>query len=187
MGLTVPEMKHIVDVWRKKNKKVVSMWHDVNKLAIVAIKSGKKVYYRKGIYFECKHGNLLINLPSGRKLAYANARLGRSKFDSDIILFDGVDQTRGTFREQDTYGGKLTENIVQAIARDLLAYSMLNVDKAGYKIVMHVHDELVSELDEQTQDEDLNNMCAIMGQGPAWAKGLPLNADGYLSKYYKKD
>ena len=87
----------------------------------------------------------------------------------------------------DTYGGKLTENVVQAIARDLLAYSIQLLNGKGYKVVMHVHDEVICEIPFQNSEENLTKICRIMSVTPPWASGLPLRADGYLSPFYKKD
>ncbi len=99
----------------------------------------------------------------------------------------GVERKTKKWTWIDTYGGKLTENIVQAISRDLLVYSMQNLEKAGFSIVMHVHDEAVAECFDQVADKSLKRMCDIMGRAPKWAKDLPLNAEGFVSKFYKKE
>jgi DNA polymerase len=98
-----------------------------------------------------------------------------------------MDQVKKIWTRVDTYGGKLVENIVQAIARDILADSLKKLDKAGYDIVMHVHDEAVAEIPKFEAEKNLEQMCAIMGEPISWAEGLPLGADGYITDYYKKD
>ena len=141
----------------------------------------------KGIKFNYDGYVLTLELPSGRQLFYQSPVIGKNRFDKKTLLYMGMDQVKKTWGRVETYGGKLVENIVQAIARDILADSMLRLDAAGYKIVMHVHDEVVAEISDQGDQESLDRMCAIMGAPINWAEGLPLGADGYLTKYYKKD
>ena len=102
-------------------------------------------------------------------------------------MYKGINQETKQWSDLDTYGGKLTENIVQATARDLLAISMLKLSKQGYPIVMHVHDECIAEVPAEQAAAKLSEMCEIMGQEVSWAKGLPLRADGYYTPFYKKD
>jgi DNA polymerase len=130
---------------------------------------------------------MTIELPSGRKLFYQQPIIGKNRFDKPSLMYMGMDQVKKTWGRVETYGGKLVENIVQAIARDILADSMLRLDKEGLELVMHVHDEVVAEVPEVNAEALLNKMYAIMGAEISWAKGLPLSADGYLTKYYKKD
>lgn len=187
MGLTEEELKPLVDTWRSSNPKIVQFWYDTENKVKEAIANRSTVQinpYIKAIY---KSGILFIELPSGRRLAYPKPRL----IDHDIfegmkkIVFEGMNSTSRQWGWIDTYGGKLVENIVQATARDCLAYSMLQLDKAGYEIVMHVHDEVVIEIDKSR--DGLKNVTDIMGQEIPWAKGLPLRADGYECDYYQKD
>lgn len=105
----------------------------------------------------------------------------------DKLTYMGMDQTKKIWRRLDTYGGKLVENIVQAIARDILAESLIKIDSKGFEIVMHIHDEAVVDLPKNGADEKLEEMCSIMSEPIAWAEGLPLAADGYLTEFYKKD
>lgn len=125
---------------------------------------------------------MFIELPSVRRLAYVKPRLGENRFGGTSILYEGTSTGRkwGTL---ETYGGKLTENIVQAIARDLLVYGMHRVSEAGHRIVMHVHDEIVVETTTAAVDE----ICDLMTTAPDWAAGLPLAADGYECEFYRKD
>lgn len=186
MGLTEDELQPLVDTWRNANPAIVRLWYDVGNAAIRAVETGLPTrILQGGITFEVSRGLLFVHLPSGRKLSYARPRVGLNKFGSKALQYDGMSQTTKTWGTQDTYGGKLVENIVQAIARDCLAYAMLNLRSAGYNIVMHIHDEAVSEV---PADRDyLDDVCSIMSQPIPWAKGLPLRADGYVTPYYKKD
>lgn len=186
MGLTEDELQPLVDTWRNANPAIVRLWYDVGNAAIRAVETGLPTrILQGGITFEVSRGLLFVHLPSGRKLSYARPRVGLNKFGSKALQYDGMSQTTKTWGVQDTYGGKLTENIVQAIARDCLAYAMLNLRSAGYNIVMHIHDEAVSEV--PAEGDYLDDVCSIMSQPIPWAKGLPLRADGYVTPYYKKD
>ena len=125
---------------------------------------------------------MFIRLPSGRRLAYVKPKLGENRFGGTSITHEGITTGR-KWGQLETYGGKLTENIVQAVARDLLTYAMHQVDRAGHRIVMHVHDEIVVETATATVDE----ICELMATAPDWAEGLPLAADGYACDFYQKD
>ena len=190
MGLSNIEMQSIVDKWRESNPEVVALWKDIEKNAILAVKTKKeRISKYRGIRFNYDSTVLTITLPSGRSLFYQKPVIGQNKWGGACLYYWGMDQIKKTWTRVDTYGGKLVENIVQAIARDILADSMKRLDKAGYPITMHVHDEAVSEIKDYGKDSqvDLDRMCDIMSQPISWAKGLPLAADGYLTKYYKKD
>lgn len=189
MGLSDEEMSKIVRLWRKKNPAIVSLWDAVDEAARQAIKSKKPVILTKfrNLKFEYNGEVLTIELPSGRKLFYQSATLSINRFGKEAVKYKGVDQLTKKWWWVDSYGGKFVENIVQAIARDLLAYSMQELDNAGFELVMHVHDEAVAEVDETKADEKLEQMCDIMGTEVPWALGLPLKADGYTTKFYKKD
>lgn len=175
--------------WRTASPAIVQLWKDLEEAAKRALKNKDKVFKCKCLSLKYDGSVLMIKLPSGRCLFYQSPKFGVNRFGKDAIKYKGMNQTTGKWGYQDTYGGKLTENVVQAIARDLLAFSMQNLDKAGYNIVMHVHDEAACEIDLNygPPEESLANMCQIMAIGPEWAKGLPLNADGYITPYYKKD
>lgn len=183
MGLEEHELQGLVDAWRKANKNIVQFWYACNTAAIEAIE-GKTTVKTHNLVFQCTRGILYITLPSGRKLAYVKPRIIEGKFGQDSIEFDGLNSV-GKWGPVETYGGKLAENIVQATARDCLAYSMLNVDAAGYDIVMHVHDELVT--DTPYGFGSLAEVEEIMAQPIPWAPGLPLNADGFETEFYMKD
>ncbi|MCL4483451.1 MAG: DNA polymerase [Bacteroidetes bacterium] len=185
MGLQEEELQGLVDAWRAANPSIVRLWKTVDNAAKEAVENRALVAINHGIKFDCRAEVLFIELPSGRKLSYIHPRLGKNRFDSASLIYEGMNQTTKQWCDQETYGGKLVENIVQAIARDCLAYAMLNLDKAGYNIVMHVHDEAIIEIEEEKAN--LEDVCKIMGQPIPWAKGLLLRADGYSTNYYKKD
>lgn len=183
MGIPEEELQDLVDKWRNANKQIVQFWYDTQAKAIKALETGKLVKGPKGLKFYKKDMFLFVELPSGRRLSYANARLEEGKFGSKIV-YEGQG-SKVYFEKQDTYGGKLVENIVQATARDLLGEALVRLDASRYKIVFHVHDEVVAEVPEDGQNiEEMNRLMSIT---PVWAKGLPLSAEGYETKYYKKD
>jgi DNA polymerase len=188
MGLSDSEMSNIVKAWRAKSPSIVNFWDTVNKAATRAV-SDKGEYYwvSKNISFYCDDYALQIKLPSGRSLFYVGAKIGKSRFGQPCVQYKNIDQKTMSWVTTDTYGGKLTENIVQAIARDLLAYSMQQLAEQQYEIVMHIHDEAVMEVDKDTGAASLKHIEYIMGLSPDWAKSLPLRADGYLTDFYKKD
>lgn len=183
MGLEKSELQGLVDAWRAANPKIVQFWYACDRAAIEAVKD-KTTVRTHGITFQCTRGILYITLPSGRKLAYVRPRLEPNRFGKDSIVFDGLN-TVGKWGKVETYGGKLVENIVQATARDLLAVSMIRIQDAGYDIVMHVHDEVVT--DTPIGFGSLAEVEEIMSQPVEWAEGLPLGADGFETFYYMKD
>lgn len=188
MGLSEIEMTTIVKKWRKANPAIVKFWRNVEECAIQAVRTKKKVYSQfKNLIFECNEEVLTLQLPSGRKLFYQSPSIIKNRFGSESLRYKGMDQVTKQWTYVETYGSKLTENIVQAVARDLLSYSMLAIDKKGFEIVMHVHDEVVCEVLENNAKEELDRLCEIMEQEVPWAPGLPLGADGYTTKFYKKD
>lgn len=184
MGLVEDELPSLVEAWRGANRAIVRLWGEVNAAAIRAIKNREMVVIRSGVRFYYTLGALYVELPSGRRLVYQQARLGTNRFGGESITYCGMDQQTRQWGAQETYGGKLVENIVQAIARDCLGEAMVRLDNAGYSIVMHVHDEVVVEA---RQGNTLEKACRIMGEPLNWAPGLLLRADGYETPYYKKD
>lgn len=184
MGLQEDELQEIVTKWRSASRNIVKFWYDVERGVKQAIQHRISVPFRYGMAFTYEAGMLFIRLPSGRRIAYAKPKLV-TKDGKESITFLGVNQTSKAWCRQETYGGKLVENIVQATARDCLAESMLRLDTAGYKILMHVHDEVIIEAEKGRSD--LNEVIRIMSQNELWNRGLPLNADGYKTDYYRKD
>lgn len=185
MGLEEEELQDLVNAWRNANPAIVRLWGEVGRAAMKAVEAGGAFIIRHGIKFIKRGAFLCIDLPSGRSLYYARPRIADNQFGSKALKYEGMNQTTKQWGVQDTYGGKLVENIVQAIARDCLALTMRRLEKAGYRIVMHVHDEVILETENETGS--LEEACNIMGKPIKWAPGLPLRADGYETTYYKKD
>ena len=182
MGLTEEELPPLVAAWRKANPHITQFWWDVDAAAIKAVTEKQKTKVGK-IIFEYKSGILFITLPSGRKLSYVKPRMAVNRFGRDGLTYEGISENKKWSRIE-TYGPKLVENIVQGTARDLLAEAMLRVEKKGYPIVMHCHDEIIAEVPEGSGSVD--EMCEIMAIQPKWAEGLPLRADGYSCSFYQK-
>jgi len=185
-GLTEEELPALVDSWRNANRKIVKLWHDTQNAAMKAVADKTTVKGKHGVQFIYQPGILFVQLPSGRRLSYLRAHLTDGDFGKKIA-YDGVNQDTKGWQSLDTYGGKLVENITQAIARDCLAEAMLALDAAGYKIVMHVHDEVVIECEKEAAAQALRDCAETMGRELSWAKGLPLRADAYETEYYRKD
>lgn len=196
MGLSEAEMKIIVKRWRIANPKIVALWSDLESCAISAITHKKKVVsIHKGLAFECNDDFMTIKLPSGRRLFYYKPELKKQtvryegkEWDKVEISYMGVDSTTKQWTRLKTYGGKITENVVQAIARDLLADAMQRLDAADYEIIMLVHDEIVCEIaDDEKAKEVLEHICELMGESLDIYSGVPFPADGYVTPYYKKE
>ena len=184
LQLGLPEHEPIVDAWRAANPNIVQLWANVEQAALDAITTLQAVRQRN-FGFTAESGILFITLPSGRRLAYVKPQLGKSRWGGTSITYSGVTTGRKWGRLE-TYGGKLVENIVQAVARDLLVHAMTLVAQAGHKIVMHVHDEIVIDEPEDS-DFIIADACQLMTTPPDWAAGLPLEADGCECDYYRKD
>jgi dna-directed dna polymerase i len=185
MGLTKVEMEEIINSWRKASPHIKQLWYDVGGRAFEAVQERGSEILHHGVMFSYRSGVLFIRLPSGRRLAYARPRIEADDEGRDGITYADVKEKEGALIRLRTYGGKLVENIVQAIARDCLAVAMTRLEAAGYQIVMHIHDEVVIECPADACD--LTDVCRIMGRPIDWAPGLILTADGYVTDYYKKD
>lgn len=183
MGLLEEELPSLVRQWREANPHIIRLWAQVENAAMMAVKEKTRVRLGR-LAFQYQSGMLFIALPSGRKLCYVKPRIQTNRFGGDGLTYEGVGESKKWTRIE-TFGGKLTENIVQATARDLLAESMLRLRDAGLEIVMHVHDEAVLEV--PIGHSGVDEVCALMAEAPAWADGLPLRADGYECEFYKKD
>ena len=179
------ELPGLVKTWRAANTKITQFWWDCDAAAKKAIIERTTVSMQYGIKFIYKPGVLLIQLPSGRKLAYIRPGIADGKFGKPVITYEGMEQTSKQWVTLETYGPKIVENIVQAVARDCLGEAMIKVDAAGYKIAFHVHDELV--IDAPKGFGSINEVNAIFGEPIAWAPGLLLKAEGYCCHYYQKD
>lgn len=188
MGLDEYDMECIVKKWRLSSPRICRMWQEVEEAAKAAIThKGNTVTYKHGLEFYTRSGLLFIRLPSGRPIAYVKPQLKAeaAKGGKESITYMGTSQTGGGWTRLYTWGGKLVENIVQATARDCLAAAMLRLEAAGYRIVMHVHDEVICEMEDGKGS--LEEAAAIMGEPIEWAPGLLLRADGYETRYYRKD
>lgn len=187
MGLSEQEMQTIVEKWRRANPAIVSLWSDLENCAMRAIQTRKKVISKNwGLEFDCDEMAMTIKLPSGRKLFYRKPSFTENKWGKKSIRYQGMDQITKQWTYVDTYGGKLTENCVQAIARDLLAEAMQNLNNNGFEIVAHVHDEVICEMPLTDSEYRLNEMKRLMCVAPKWAPGFPLRASGENSLYYTK-
>lgn len=191
MGLSDAEMMSLVRKWRAANPKIVEMWKEIENAAMTAIVTRKpQLATPQDLAFRFNPSDrcLYMKLPSGRELCYQNARIGVNDKGKEGLLYDGVNQMTRQWGATSTFGGKLTENAVQAIARDLLADLMYRLTKKGYRIVAHIHDEVIVEVPKLDADSCLANIIGYMRTAPAWCKNLlPLNADGYVTPYYMKD
>ena len=188
MGLTTREEDEIVTQWREANSRIVDLWHALEDAATGVLAYGGSApvagKLRLERYAAEGQEGLTVSLPSGRLLVYPHMAQGVNRFGKPSLSYMGVNQETRKYERLETYGGKLTENIVQAIARDCLAVAMLRAQAAGIRIVFHVHDELVCEVD---RPEALEHLKAIFAQPITWAPGLPLSGAGYLTSYYIKD
>ena len=177
------ELKGLVQSWRTANPHIVNYWYEIDGAVKAAVKERKMtkigmvtVYYQSGM--------LKIALPSGRVLSYVRPRMTVNRFGSESVSYEGIGTNRKWTRIE-SYGAKFCENIVQATARDVLAEAMLRLEKKGFDIVCHIHDEVVLEVPEGSSSvEEVNEIMAVC---PDWCEGLPLKAAGFESLFYKKD
>lgn len=190
MGLTEEDLPDIVRRWRSSNKRIQDLWYSIENAALSVMRDGQPVGVR-GLIFaresDIQNGLdfLTVTLPSGRKLFYARPFLSENDFGKEAVCYYGINQTTKKWEKVPTYGGKLVENIVQAVARDCLAVTLFRLQAAGYQTIMHIHDEAVMDVHESRAD--LDKIIGIMREPISWAQGLPLNADGFVASYYKKD
>ena len=183
MGIPEAELKPLVDAWRSSNPNITKFWWSVDR-AVKYVVSTKQPYSGYGLKFSYEKGILFIELPSGRRLAYVRPRMGVNNFGSDCVTYEGLGSAK-KWERIESYGPKFVENIVQATARDILAEAMQRLCRAGFKITMHIHDEVVLEVPRGVSS--VEEVCSIMGETPAWAEGLNLRADGYECEFYKKE
>ena len=190
LGMTEDEEKETVDRWRGANKRIVAFWKAVENAAIAALTDpDHNVYDVEGSNLSfgvMRERWLLCLLPSGRYIAYPDAKVGPGKY-GNCIYYKGIDQATNKWVTLETFGGKLVENITQAVARDCLADVMLSLDKYDYKPVFHVHDEIICEVNKDWAPKALENIEDFFATSAWWAEGLPLKGAGYLTDFYLKD
>ena len=189
LGLTEDEEKDIVKRWRGSNDNIVKLWAVLEAAAIKAIQTGESVQVNRGITVGRKWGMLTITLPSGRTLCYPRVSIGIERNDGwrgdhEIIEYEGTNQTTKKWGKIRAYGGKLTENVVQAIARDILGIVILRAREAGLPVVFHIHDEIVVEAQP---GQTLESVEALFSKPISWCSDLPLKGAGYTTPYYLKD
>ena len=178
----------IVKQWRDKSQKIVDLWKKCETAAINAIeKPDTEFEVNNKVSFKSVENTLIVTLPSKRKLYYPKAKLGINPFGKASFEYEGLSQTSHKVEVIYMYGGKMVENIVQAIARDCLSETSLRLDQAGFEIKFHIHDEAILEVDSDKADAELERAISIMCEEPEWAQGLPLNAAGFTSDFYMKD
>ena len=180
MGLAEEELQPLVDAWRTSNPNIVQLWWDVDNAVKTTVRQRLDTETH-GIRFRYRSGMLFIILPSGRQLCYVKPKMGTNKFGGESVTYEGVGSTK-KWERIESYGPKFTENVVQAISRDILMYAMRTLSHCF--IVGHVHDELIVECG---MDVSLDAVCDQMGRTPPWIEGLNLRADGYETMFYKKD
>lgn len=185
MGMSDEEMAQTVDLWREASPHICALWRSLEQAAIRCIRRGRSTLSTVGgIRFDFEDGVLFMVLPSGRRIAYWGAEYGEDRFGNAGLTYMGTDQKTKKWTRLSTWGGKLTENLVQSTARDCLKEAMLRLDSAGYDIRGHVHDEVIITAPLTAKVEDA---AELMGAKIPWAEGLLLRADGYETPYYRKD
>ena len=188
LGLTEDEEKDTGNKWREANPRIVRLWAIVEKAAYTAIKTGKDVQINRGIVIGKRLGMLTITLPSGRTICYPRVGIGeesgRWRESREVIEYEGLNQTTKKWEKVRTYGGKLTENIVQAIARDILGVVILRARERDLDVVFHIHDEIIVEA---KPCQTLQSVEALFSEPISWCRDLPLQGAGYSTPYYLKD
>lgn len=190
MGIPEEDLPDIVSRWREANKRIRDLWYKMDSAAVQIITQGGSVgvngvIISREFNYSQNTDYMTITLPSGRKLYYISPQIGVNKWDKPSISYMGMDQTSKKWKRIETYGGKLVENCVQAIARDCLALSIERLKEAGYEVVFHIHDEVVIECDKEKAS--LDDVVKIMSEPIPWAVGLPLGADGWVGDFFRKD
>jgi DNA polymerase len=195
LGLNDAELKDIRDAWRKANPEICALWYDAERCFRDTVGTGVETQLIAAggavpIRFSKDNGILFVELPSGRRLAYVRPKVlaGEDEdnaFDDGLLTYCGVNQKNRKWEQLTTWGGKLIENIVQAVARDCLAEAMLRLDAKGYVQLITVHDEIVLEMPDGVGS--LQEVIEILSTPIDWAPGLPLSADGFEARYYQKE
>ena len=189
MGLSEDELPEIVARWRAANQRIVALWSSVGSYALRTVRDGRARQVNDLIFRmeqDLKNGLrfLTIELPSKRKLFYCKPYIGLNQFGGESLYFYTQNQTTKKWEESSTFGGKLVENIVQGIARDCLCETLDRITSKGYRIVFHVHDEVIVDAG---MDLTVEELCSIMAEPIPWAKGLILKGAGFSGQFYQKD
>lgn len=188
MGIPEEDLPDIVRLWRESNPRIRDLWYSVERAALETVRTCRQTGVR-GLVFSREWDDyndfLTILLPSGRKLYYAKPHLTTDDRGRDKLLYWGMNQTSHKWMELETYGGKLVENCVQAIARDCLAEAITHLEERGFPVVFHIHDEVV--IDAPEDRADLEAVKKILSEPVPWAMGLPLNAECWVGEYFTKD
>ena len=191
MGLTEEELPSIVNLWREASPRIRDLWYAVENAAVYTVTTGNPMAVEHGITFRLEldplygYRYLTIELPSGRKLFYPGPHIEQNHFGKDAVHF--YTQYNTAWVQDSTYGGKLVENITQAVARDCLAVTLRRLKDAGYEIIMHIHDEAVMEIPNTNPKEELDKVNALFSEPISWAPGLHLSSAGFTNDYYMKD
>lgn len=190
MGIPEEDLPDIVSRWREANKRIRDLWYKLQNAAVQVITQGGSVgvngvIITREFNYEQNTDYMTITLPSGRKLYYISPQTGQNQWGGPSLSYMGMDQTTKKWKRIETYGGKLVENCVQAIARDCLALSIERLEQAGYRVIFHIHDEVVIECGANAAS--LDDVVKIMSEPIPWAPGLPLGADGWVGDFFKKD
>lgn len=190
MGIPETDLPDIVARWREANKRIRDLWYKMDAAAVQVITQGGSVgvngiIVAREFNYAQNTDYMTITLPSGRKLYYTAPQIGENQWGNPSISYMGMDQSTKKWKRTETYGGKLVENCVQAIARDCLALSIERLEAAGYQVIFHIHDEVVIE--SGADSASLDNVVRIMSEPIPWAMDLPLGADGWIGNFFKKD
>ena len=191
MGLTEEELPSIVNLWREASPRIRDLWYAVENAAVYTVTTGNPMAVEHGITFRLEldplygYRYLTIELPSGRKLFYPGPHIEQNHFGKDAVHF--YTQYNTAWVQDSTYGGKLVENITQAVARDCLAVTLRRLRVTGYEIIMHIHDEAVMEIPNTNPKEELDKVNALFSEPISWAPGLHLSSAGFTNDYYMKD
>lgn len=190
MGIPEEDLPDIVSRWREANKRIRDLWYKMDSAAVQVITQGGSVgvngvIVAREFNYNQNTDYMTITLPSGRKLYYISPQIGVNRWDNPSISYMGMDQSTKKWKRIETYGGKLVENCVQAIARDCLALSIERLKTAGYEVIFHIHDEVVIECNADSAS--LDDVVRIMSEPIPWAMDLPLGADGWIGNFFKKD
>ena len=185
-GIAESELPTLVEQWRSAHKNIVRWWHSLESAAKQCIRTKASATDSLGkVRFDYEGGCMWMALPSERRIAYPQPRLGENRFGNESIIYMGQNQQTKQWVELETFGGKLAENCVQATARDCLREAMMRLDDAGFDIRMHVHDEVI--INEPINGRGLDEVIRLMCVSPTWAPDLPLNAAGFTTDFYMKD